>query len=337
VTPEEFLADVAVIFIGDSTHGAFGSARLIAPGLVLTAGHVVDYPTRQAPMRTGWKVRVVRERVQSGSWLGTAHEAELVWRGSGNVDLALLRITGDPVLAQKVMPVFASYGSIGSIDNVDAAGFPQAWFAGKDAVRDYTVRGSLRIATQYGPHAPYAWSVPFADKPDDPHGWKGMSGAAVCKVGPDQQLYLFGTVQEVPANFSGGLLEVAPLSAAFADDDFCNALRVSLGFEPHIVSWIGSTPTRVLVPSIQAPTEYVDRPEVTQALLTHLLDGQAVSGHKMISAVHGLGGIGKTTIARWLVWRPEIERRFRDGRIWVTLGNEPPDALTIINGLREPA
>jgi hypothetical protein len=50
----------------------------------------------------------------------------------------------------------------------------------------------------------------------------------------------------------------------------------------------------------------------------------------MISAVHGLGGIGKTTVARWLVWRPEIEQRFRDGRIWVTLGNEALDAITII-------
>jgi len=66
-------------------------------------------------------------------------------------------------------------------------------------------------------------------------------------------------------------------------------------------------------------------------LLTHLLDDQTVAGRAVISAVHGLGGIGKTTIARWLVWRPEIERRFPDGRIWVTLGNEPPDALTIIS------
>jgi NB-ARC domain len=331
VTPEEFLADVAIVYTGDSTDGAFGSGRLIAPGLVLTAGHVVDYPTRQAPMRTGWKVRVVRERAQSGAWVGSSHEAELVWRGSGDLDLALLRITGDPVLVPTVKPVFASYHSIGSIDDADAAGFPQAWFSATDTVRDYIVRGSLRIATQYGSSAPYAWSVPAADKPDDPRGWKGMSGAAVCKVGPNQELYLFGTVQEVPANFSGGLLEVAQLSAAFANDDFCNALRNSLGFEPRIISWIGSISTRVLVPSVQAPTEYIDRLELTQPLLTHLLDGQAVSGHAIISAVHGLGGIGKTTIARWLVWRPEIERRFADGRIWITLGDEPPDALTIIN------
>ena len=66
-------------------------------------------------------------------------------------------------------------------------------------------------------------------------------------------------------------------------------------------------------------------------MLTHLLGDQAVTGRAMISAVHGLGGIGKTTVAQWLVWQPKIERRFSDGRIWVTLGNEPPEAITIIS------
>jgi hypothetical protein len=330
MTPGEFLADVAVIFIGDSAHGVFGSGRLIAAGLVLSAGHLADYPTRQEPIRTGWKVRVVRERTENGGWVGTAHVAELIWRGSGELDLALFRLIDDPGLAPRVAPSFASYDSVGSID-VDAAGFPQAWFAGTDEVRDYTVRGSLRIATQYGRYAPYAWSVPFADTPDDPNGWKGMSGAAVCKVGENHELYLFGTVQEVPANFSSGLLKVAQLGAAFTDKSFCSALRFSLGSEPRIASWIGFIPGRILVPNVRAPAGYVHRPELTKPLLTHLLDGQAASGYAIISAVHGLGGIGKTTIARWLVWQPEIERRFRDGRIWITLGDDPPDALTIIN------
>jgi hypothetical protein len=54
-------------------------------------------------------------------------------------------------------------------------------------------------------------------------------------------------------------------------------------------------------------------------------------GRAFISAVHGLGGIGKTTVARWLVWRPEIKKRFPNGRIWITLGSEPPDAIAVIS------
>ena len=87
------------------------------------------------------------------------------------------------------------------------------------------------------------------------------------------------------------------------------------------------------VPSEQAPSDYVDRPELTGPLLASLLGNEPVpKGRAIISAVHGLGGIGKTTVARWLVWQPDIEQRFCDGRIWVTLGGEgdAPDAITVI-------
>ena len=94
----------------------------------------------------------------------------------------------------------------------------------------------------------------------------------------------------------------------------------------------GAQVSRVPVPSEQAPKNYVDRPELAGPLLAYLLSDEPVQeGRAIISAVHGLGGIGKSTVARWLVWRPEIKERFRDGRIWVTLGNEPPDAITKIN------
>ena len=176
MTLDEFLSDLAAIYARGPTGEAFGSGRLIAPGLVLTAGHVVDYPTREAPMRTGWKVCLVSERSESGVWVHPPHDAELVWRGASDLDLALLRLVGARPPAPTVRPVFASCGETGSIDKVDAAGFPQAWRTETDAIRDYTLGGKLRVASQHGP---YAWTVSPADKPDSRDGWKGMSGGAV--------------------------------------------------------------------------------------------------------------------------------------------------------------
>src|SRR5262245_25082074 len=95
LTPFEFLADVAAVYIGDSAKGAFGSGRLIAPGLILTAGHVVDYPDRETPQLIGWKVRLLRERTEHGAWAASPHEAEVLWRASGELDLALLQMCGN--------------------------------------------------------------------------------------------------------------------------------------------------------------------------------------------------------------------------------------------------
>src|SRR5262249_27095552 len=104
-------------------------------------------------------------------------------------------------------------------------------------LRDYTIRGSLRIAALLGP---YAWSIASADKPDDPHGWKGMSGAAACWIGPEDKLYLFGAIQEVPVNFSGGLLEVARISKAIAYAAFFHHLQSALGEVPCLVPWVAA-------------------------------------------------------------------------------------------------
>src|ERR1700736_6291117 len=107
MTPAEFLSDVAAVYTRDSAGDLFGSGRLIAPGLILTAGHVVDYPTREAPTRTGWKVLLLMEQLLDGAW-GNPHDAELVWRGLNDLDLALLRVSTGTKLRPTVDPVFAS-------------------------------------------------------------------------------------------------------------------------------------------------------------------------------------------------------------------------------------
>ncbi len=181
VTHDQFLADVAAVYIRQDGNGSFGSGRLIAPDLVLTAGHVVDYQTREDSTRSGWKICLLRDRKEDGSWSDPAYEAEVIWRGSGELDLALLQVGGGNNLKPWLKPIFASYALHRPVGDVDAAGFPGAW-APREVPRDYSVRGSMRLASQHGP---YAWDVAVADKPDDPHGWKGMSGSALCRIGED--------------------------------------------------------------------------------------------------------------------------------------------------------
>ena len=105
LTLADFLADVAAVYIVTAARGTFGSGRLIAPGLVLTAGHVVDCRKRKTPTRGGWKIRLLRERAKDGSWMVPPHEATLLWRGQGDLDLALMQISSD--VKPSLKPVMA--------------------------------------------------------------------------------------------------------------------------------------------------------------------------------------------------------------------------------------
>jgi hypothetical protein len=167
-----------------------------------------------------------------GSWSAGAFEATCVWRGKGELDLALLKLGADPP-PHPVLPLaFASYDLAGVLGETVAVGFPTTWIAQEEAIGDYSTYGVLRVASGLGP---YAWSVSPADKPDDPNGWKGFSGAALCRIAADDKLYVFGAVQEVPANFSGGLLKTARLGHAFDDTEFVCILKDALGKLPQLV------------------------------------------------------------------------------------------------------
>ncbi|BAY20505.1 NB-ARC domain-containing protein [Calothrix sp. NIES-2100] len=77
------------------------------------------------------------------------------------------------------------------------------------------------------------------------------------------------------------------------------------------------------------PTHFVERPEYSDDLKTRLLteDNRTL----VITAIHGLGSVGKSTLAAALAVDAEIQTRFCDGILWATLGQQP-DVLSLISG-----
>ncbi|MGD1808754.1 NB-ARC domain-containing protein, partial [Dapis sp. BLCC M126] len=51
----------------------------------------------------------------------------------------------------------------------------------------------------------------------------------------------------------------------------------------------------------------------------------------MVTAIHGLGAVGKSTLAQALAYDEEVQSRFSDGILWVTLGQEP-NILPMLSG-----
>jgi hypothetical protein len=80
------------------------------------------------------------------------------------------------------------------------------------------------------------------------------------------------------------------------------------------------------------PEYFVDRPEVTDALKLRMLNQEAAApGVLVVSAIHGLGGIGKSTLATDLVYDLDVQERFPDGILWATLG-QIPDIFSLLSG-----
>jgi hypothetical protein len=76
------------------------------------------------------------------------------------------------------------------------------------------------------------------------------------------------------------------------------------------------------------PPHFVERPEYSNDLKARLLTGNRTL---VITAIHGLGSVGKSTLAAALAHDVEIQTRFCDGILWATLGQQP-DVLSLLSG-----
>lgn len=231
----EFVADVAVIY-GIGCGKSYGSGRLIAPGLIITAAHLVQEENGSTCLERDWNILLLRDFNLGTGW-EAPYKAKVAWVGKDGLDMAVLRIqpVGEMDLPPRptVEPIYVSYDDVRSLE-VRATGFPEAW-RDEGKTRDLTVPGTLWVSTRDGP---YTWNAIL--RPDRREGWKGMSGAVVCLPSEHGRLYLFGVVQQVPANFSQGSLDVARVSFALTDQEFCRLVKDSTGVSATLLPFSGS-------------------------------------------------------------------------------------------------
>jgi hypothetical protein len=71
------------------------------------------------------------------------------------------------------------------------------------------------------------------------------------------------------------------------------------------------------------PAGFVPRPESLEQLRKALLGSRTQVGVVAATALHGLGGLGKTTLARAAWEDPAIRTAFADGALWATVGRTP--------------
>ncbi len=86
-------------------------------------------------------------------------------------------------------------------------------------------------------------------------------------------------------------------------------------------------------PHIPLPENYVERLDALKAVKEKLLgrNGQTL----VVTAIAGLGGLGKSVLAAALVRDPEVNARFEDGILWVTLGQKPDLQKLLGDWIRE--
>ena len=80
-------------------------------------------------------------------------------------------------------------------------------------------------------------------------------------------------------------------------------------------------------------TDFIQRDHEYKQLVEGLLNNQRDAAVAITTALHGAGGYGKTTLAKAVCHDPKIQKKFSDGILWVTLGENPKNLIGHIQDL----
>ncbi|MEA5599278.1 NB-ARC domain-containing protein, partial [Rivularia sp. UHCC 0363] len=91
------------------------------------------------------------------------------------------------------------------------------------------------------------------------------------------------------------------------------------------------TPASIPFQAPSLPPNFVERPLPRQQVKALLLGQEALNrGTLVLSAIYGLGGIGKSILAAAIAHDPDVKACFTDGVLWATLGQKP-DLLPLLS------
>ncbi|WP_308129860.1 S1 family peptidase [Kitasatospora aureofaciens] len=294
--------------------GRYGSGTLIAPGLVLTAWHVVSRAgdSSTGPIGAQVRVKVLRDQQE--------HPMEVTWAGDRELDAVLLR--ADPGrLGRDLAP--ARWGELTCSSprvhpECSAVGFPRAMQ--HQAVQADGTRAVVhdnrevigRVSPVTGLNASkYDLDVSNALPRDisGAMGWSGLSGAGLfCHD------ILVGLILAVPEAYRGQTLWALPIRRLLARTDFTALVTEHTGVAPRLESADQSVhfhepPIPRLSPSyLLSPQAEVVPFTGRGKEIAHLTSWCTSSRVVDVSVVFGPGGVGKTRLATELTRRMTSRR-----------------------------
>ncbi|MCZ8126630.1 MAG: NB-ARC domain-containing protein [Microcystis sp. LE19-114.1B] len=309
----------------------YGTAYRIGGRLLLTCRHLFDNSND------------CKVRFRSASDYSDKQDidAQVIWKAPDNIDIALVKL---PETIETCNPVvFGVLPDANTTKKVkfDCLGFPLFLRYAEDEIKYATglhIEGTIDVANLV-PHHRLLLNIKDSQDiqptdeqlerlAEDQSPWQGTSGSAIVCYG-----LVIGVQSKQPIRDRPASLEAESLARVYDNPEWCEILEkhdIDPEPKPVISASLKSSSYRNQAPP--KPSYFVERPEVSIELKKLLLSATTEkTGTLVISAIYGLGGIGKSTLAAALAQEKEVQVFFPDGIFWATLGQQP-DILSFLHG-----
>jgi hypothetical protein len=309
----------------------YGTAYRIGGRLLLTCRHLFDNSNDCK----------VRFRSTSNYSDKQDIDAKVIWKAPDNIDIALVEL---PETIETCNPVgFGLLPDASSTQKVkfDFLGFPLFLRYSEDGIKYATglhIQGTIDVANRV-PHNRLLLNIKDSQDiqptdeqlerlAEDQSPWQGTSGSAIVCHG-----LVIGVQSKQPIRDRPASLEAESLARVYDNQEWCEILeKHDIDPEPKPVISVNLNTRSYRNQAPPKPSYFVERPEVSIKVKELLLSKEtAKTGTLVISAIYGLGGIGKSTLAAALAQEKKVQAFFTDGIFWATLGQQP-DILSFLHG-----